>query len=115
MAENCIFCKIADGSIPARFVYEDKTVVGFEDLNPQAPQHILFIPRKHLVSMAELTPADNDLLGNLFMAANQVARERGLADTGYRFVSNVGVDGGQTVLHLHFHLLGGRKMTWPPG
>ncbi len=115
--EDCLFCKIADGRIPGKIVYEDKDVMAFEDIHPTAPHHILFIPKRHIASMADITPEDGYLLGKLFAAAAQVARERGLAaeEQGYRFVTNVGPHAGQSVFHLHFHLLGGRPFAWPPG
>jgi len=113
--ENCLFCKIAGGQIPSKIVYQDEDVVAFEDMNPQAPQHILLIPRCHIASMADLTQEDGPLLAKLFMVATKLAHERGQAERGYRFVTNVGPDAGQSVFHLHFHLLGGRKFAWPPG
>ena len=115
--EDCLFCKIADGRIPGKIVYDQNDVVAFEDIHPAAPHHILFIPRRHLASMAELTAEDSALLGKLFAAAAQVAHERGLdtPEQGYRFVTNVGPHAGQSVFHLHFHLLGGRSFAWPPG
>ncbi|HEY3992577.1 MAG TPA: histidine triad nucleotide-binding protein [Ktedonobacteraceae bacterium] len=115
--EDCLFCKIADGRIPGKIVYDQNDVVAFEDIHPAAPHHILFIPRRHLASMAELTAEDGALLGKLFAAAAQVAHERGLdtPEQGYRFVTNVGPHAGQSVFHLHFHLLGGRSFAWPPG
>ncbi len=115
--EDCLFCKIANGRIPGKIVYDRNDVVAFEDIHPAAPVHILFIPRRHLASMTELTAQDGELLGKLFAAAAEVARERGLDDPahGYRFVTNVGPHAGQSVLHLHFHLLGGREFAWPPG
>lgn len=115
--EDCLFCKLADGRIPGEIVYQDEDVVAFKDINPTAPHHILFIPRQHIASMAELTAEDGALLGKLFAAAARVAHEQGLDEPGqgYRFVTNVGPDAGQSVLHLHFHLLGGRKFGWPPG
>jgi histidine triad (HIT) family protein len=112
--ENCLFCKIAAGQIPATIVYQDQDVVAFRDINPQAPQHILLIPRRHIASMGELTTEDGPLLASLFMTATRLAHDLKL-DGGYRFVTNVGPDAGQSVLHLHFHLLGGRSLTWPPG
>src|SRR5215472_7586985 len=116
--EDCLFCKIADGRIPGTIVYRDEEgdVVAFKDINPAAPHHILFIPKRHIGSMAELTVEDGELLGKLFAAMTSVARELGLADpdSGYRVVSNVGPDAGQSVQHLHFHLLGGRQFGWPP-
>jgi histidine triad (HIT) family protein len=111
---DCIFCKIVQGQIPATFVYEDETVVAFTDLNPQAPTHILVIPREHLGSLAEVKEEDAPMLGHLQMAAAKVARLAGLGG-GYRTVINTGHDGGQTVMHLHIHVLGGRQMHWPPG
>ena|SRR5215472_9547720 len=112
--ENCLFCKIAAGDIPSSIVYQDEHVVAFRDINPVAPQHILFIPRRHLSSMEDLTSEDAQLLIRIFMAAKQIAHEFGL-EQGYRFLTNVGPDAGQSVAHLHFHLLGGRKLGWPPG
>lgn len=113
--EDCLFCKIADGRIPGKIVYQDQDVVAFEDINPQAPHHVLFIPRRHIASMAELAPEDSELLSKLFAAAAHVASDFGLTERGYRFVTNVGPDAGQSVQHLHFHLLGGRRFSWPPG
>lgn len=113
--EECLFCKIADGRIPGNIVYQDQDVVAFRDINPQAPHHILFVPRQHVVDMTHLNAQDGELLGKIFTTAATVARELGLEESGYRFVANVGPDAGQSVLHLHFHLLGGRKLGWPPG
>lgn len=115
--EDCLFCKIADGRIPSKLVHQDDDVVAFEDINPAAPHHILIVPRRHITSMATLAEEDGALLSKLFATATRIARERGLAapEQGYRFVTNVGPDAGQSVLHLHFHLLGGRKLGWPPG
>ena len=112
--ENCIFCKIAAGELPSRIVYQDEHVLAFRDANPQAPQHILIMPRRHIISMADLTPDDAELLSHIFMTAQDVAHKWGL-EKGYRFLTNVGPEGGQTVPHLHFHLLGGRKLGWTPG
>jgi len=113
--EDCLFCKIADGRIPSKIVYQDQDVVAFADINPQAPQHILFIPRQHVADMTQLNAQDSELLGKIFVAAAHVARDLGLEERGYRFVTNVGPDAGQSVFHLHFHLFGGRKLGWPPG
>ncbi len=113
-AKDCIFCKIAAGEIPAKLVYEDDRAIAFLDLKPQAPSHLLIIPRQHIASLAHLTAADVSLLGHLQWVASQVARHAGLAN-GFRVVINTGDDGGQTVAHLHLHVLGGRAMTWPPG
>ena len=112
---DCLFCKIVARTIPAALVYEDDLVVAFDDINPQAPIHSLVIPRKHFTSIAELQDADVMLLGRLLLAANAVAKKKGIADSGYRFVVNTGAHGGQSVFHLHLHVLGGRHMGWPPG
>ena len=112
---NCLFCKIAAGDIPSTRVHEDDDVVAFRDIAPRAPTHILVIPREHIASAADLTEADAPLLGKLFGATADIARREGIADAGYRIVSNVGQWGGQTVDHLHLHLLGGRAFEWPPG
>jgi histidine triad (HIT) family protein len=110
---DCLFCRIAAGEIPSDRVFEDAAVIVFRDINPRAPTHVLAISRRHIPSAADLTDADGDLLAALFGALRHVAEEAGLG--GYRIVSNVGADSGQSVFHLHFHLLGGRSMTWPPG
>ena len=114
-AENCIFCKIARGEIPGDIVYEDEDCVAFRDINPQAPTHVLVIPRKHIEGLAEMEPEDQELLGKLAAVAAKVAEQEGLNDSGYRVVINWGADGGMAVPHLHLHVLGGRKMSWPPG
>ncbi|HZL32879.1 MAG TPA: histidine triad nucleotide-binding protein, partial [Verrucomicrobiae bacterium] len=111
----CLFCRIVAGEIPAARVHEDDVVIAIRDIAPRAPTHVLFLPREHIASAAELTPADGPMLGRLFGAAAAFARAEGLTDAGYRMVTNVGEWGGQTVGHLHVHLLGGRSMTWPPG
>jgi len=112
---ECLFCKIVARTIPAVLVYEDDMVVGFDDINPQAPTHTLVIPRKHVASMAELHDSDVGLLGRLMLAGNRIAKQKGIAAGGYRFVVNTGVHGGQSVFHLHLHILGGRHLAWPPG
>lgn len=112
---DCLFCKIAEKKIPAKIVYEDPHVLAFEDLNPQAPVHILVIPKKHISTSLDLSDEDNELIGEMFQAANKIARERGIADRGFRLVMNCNRDAGQTVFHIHLHLLGGRTMHWPPG
>ena len=112
--EDCLFCKIAAGQIPATIVYQGEDVVAFRDVNPQAKHHILIISRRHIPSMAALTPEDGPLLSQIFTVANQLARDLNL-EQGYRFVTNVGRHAGQSVFHLHFHLLGGREFGWPPG
>jgi len=111
---DCLFCKIVKGSIPANRVYEDEYCIGFPDINPQAPTHILVIPKQHIASHAKTVEEDSALMGNMMAAAAAIARDHAL-DKGYRLVMNTGGDGGQTVSHLHLHLLGGRKMSWPPG
>ena len=112
---DCIFCKIAAHQIPSRIVHEDDEVLAFEDLHPQAPVHILLIPKRHVARLSDLTDGDGALVGRLVLTARRIAADRGIAGRGYRLVANCGDDGGQTVDHLHLHLLGGRQMTWPPG
>ena len=112
---ECPFCKIVARTIPAMLVYEDDMVVAFDDINPQAPIHTLVIPRKHMASIAELQDSDVGLLGRLMLAGNNIAKLKGVADAGYRLVINTGAHGGQSVFHLHLHVLGGRHMAWPPG
>ncbi len=116
MVENdCIFCKIAAGEF-GKLVYEDAEIAAFDDLNPQAPVHVLIIPKKHIARISDVTDApDACLMGKIFVVANQLAAQRGIADDGYRIVVNCNEGAGQSVWHVHFHLLGGRKMTWPPG
>jgi histidine triad (HIT) family protein len=114
MSADCLFCKIAEKKIPAKLVYEDPDIFAFQDINPQAPTHILLCPRKHFASLDEAKPEDQALLGKLLSVAAQIARERKLTD-GYRTVFNTGAGAGQTVFHLHLHLLGGRHFRWPPG
>ncbi|MEX2528432.1 MAG: histidine triad nucleotide-binding protein [Gemmatimonadota bacterium] len=113
--ENCVFCRIVAGEIPAEVVHRDEEVLAFQDLSPQAPVHILIIPRRHVPSLAELDDDDGDLAGRLLLVARQVARDQGVEANGFRLVANTGADGGQSVDHLHFHLLGGRSLGWPPG
>ncbi len=114
MAE-CIFCQIVKGSIPAKKIYEDEEVVAFDDINPQARVHVLVIPKRHLVSLDDTSDSDANVLGQLMIVCAKIARERGLAESGYRVVVNTGQEAGQTVFHLHFHVLGGRSFSWPPG
>ncbi len=113
--EDCIFCRIAERKIPAKIVYEDESALAFEDVHPQAPVHLLVIPRKHLASLAEVAPEDEGLIGKLFAIAARLAREKGIESQGYRTVVNNGAWGGQTVFHLHVHVMGGRVFHWPPG
>ena len=115
MAEECIFCKIASGAIPVKAVYEDEYLVAFPDINPVAPVHVLVIPRKHLDSVAKADASDATLLGHAMLTLPKIAAKLGLGEAGFRVVMNTGKDGGQTVMHLHWHLLGGRFMEWPPG
>lgn len=112
---DCIFCRIARGEIPAQMVHTDEDVVAFRDLNPQAPTHVLVIPRRHLTSVATATPEDAELLGRTLLAAAKIARDQGVEESGYRLVTNSGADAGQSVFHLHVHVLGGRRFAWPPG
>ena len=113
--DQCIFCRIIERRVPARIVFENDEIVAFEDTNPQAPIHTLIVPRKHLTSLKDATPDDAPLLGRLFTVAVQLARERNLEPKGYRIVVNTGSWAGQSVFHLHLHLLGGRVFRWPPG
>ena len=115
MDTSCLFCRIAAREIPADIVRESDGVVSFRDVNPQAPTHILLIPKEHVASVAELGDHHGDVLADIMQAASQLARAEGIADSGWRLVANVGPDAGQAVFHLHFHLLGGRQMGWPPG
>lgn len=112
---DCIFCKIVNGDIPATKVYEDEDVLAFRDLNPQAPVHVLVIPRKHIATTNDLQPDDAALVGKMYLAAQQIARDEGISESGYRTVINCNAEAGQTVFHIHLHLLGGRPMGWPPG
>jgi histidine triad (HIT) family protein len=112
---DCLFCKIAGGDIPATLVHQDDRIVAFRDIHPQAPTHILLIPRAHIASLDAAEAEHRALLGDLLLAARDLARSEGMAEDGYRTVLNVGADGGQTVHHLHVHLLGGRSLGWPPG
>ena len=115
MASECLFCKIIAGEIPASIIYEDSQLVVFNDIDPQAPHHVLIVPKKHIATTLDLTDEDNDLIGHIYQIAGKMAHNLGFADDGFRVVNNCNAAGGQTVWHLHFHLLGGRSMTWPPG
>lgn len=112
---ECIFCKIAAGEIDAQIVHSDEDVVAFRDLHPQAPTHILVIPRRHIPTLQDLTLGDGELLAKMFTVAREQAQAEGIAERGYRTVFNCRGDGGQEIYHLHLHLLGGRSMQWPPG
>jgi histidine triad (HIT) family protein len=115
MPDSCIFCKIAAGEVPAKEVYRDERVVVIEDINPQAPYHLLIFPHKHIRTTLDLTTADNALVGHIYQVAGRLAHNLGIAEDGFRLVNNCNAAAGQTVWHLHFHLLGGRDLTWPPG
>ncbi len=112
---SCLFCKIINKEIPAQIVYEDQNVLAFKDISPQAPVHLLVIPKKHIASINEAGVEDEQLIGKMILAAQKLADEAGIAKGGYRIVLNCNEDGGQTVFHIHLHLLGGRSMQWPPG
>lgn len=113
--DRCLFCRIAVGEIPAKKVYEDDEVVAFHDINPQAPTHVVVIPRKHIASLDDMTEADTATVGATLLRVAQIARDLHLNSDGYRTVINHGAAAGQTVFHIHFHLLGGRNFGWPPG
>lgn len=113
--DGCLFCKIARGEIPAQVVHKDDTVTAFRDINPEAPVHVLVIPNQHVGSAAEIGPGNGALMAAMLVAANRVAESEGIAESGYRLVMNVGADAGMSVPHLHLHVLGGRKLAWPPG
>jgi histidine triad (HIT) family protein len=113
--ENCLFCRIASGEIPAKKLHEDGDVVAFHDINPQAPSHVLVIPRRHIASLDDMSATDTQTLGTTILRATEIARALRLHDDGYRLVINNGEAAGQTVFHIHVHLIGGRKLGWPPG
>jgi len=112
---DCLFCKIVAGQVPGSIVYQDDRVVAFRDVNPQAPMHVLVVPRRHIASLNELGPEDDDLVGEVIRRAAALAAEQGHAERGYRTVFNCNADAGQTVFHIHLHVLGGRRLGWPPG
>ncbi|WP_130806617.1 histidine triad nucleotide-binding protein [Senegalia massiliensis] len=112
---DCIFCKIVEKEIPSDVVYEDEKVIAFNDLEPQAPTHILIIPKKHISSLNTLKKEDLEVIAHIFGIIPKLAEEKGIKESGYRVVNNCGNDGGQTVGHIHFHILGGRSLQWPPG
>ena len=113
--ESCVFCRVAQGAAPARVLFADEEVVAFHDIAPGAPVHVLVIPRRHITSLASAAEGDREVLGTLFLAAAEAARQTGIVETGYRVVTNTGPGAGQSVFHLHLHVLGGRVMGWPPG
>jgi len=112
---DCLFCRLAAGEIPASIVYEDAQLVAFKDITPQAPTHVLVIPRRHIATLNDLGPEDEALVGEMTRRAAAIAKEQGLAERGYRVLFNCNADAGQTVFHIHMHLLGGRRLGWPPG
>ncbi len=112
---NCLFCQITKGDVPAEIIYQDESVVAFNDIKPHAPQHILIIPKKHIPTLNDLGAEDTQLVGHLIQTATHLAKENNIAEDGYRLVINCNADAGQTVFHLHLHLLGGRQLNWPPG
>jgi len=114
-AAGCLFCRIARRELPAKILFEDERVLAFDDLRPQAPVHVLVIPKAHFASLNDAPEGSEALLGELLLAARRAAREKGVAETGYRVVLNTGRDSGQEILHIHFHVLGGRRLHWPPG
>jgi len=114
-SEDCIFCAIAQGKKPASVVHQTERVVAFKDIRPQAPIHILVVPKKHIPTLNDITPEHQELIGEIFLVVKQLAKKLGLADKGYRTVFNCNRDAGQDVYHIHLHLLGGRKLYWPPG
>jgi len=113
--EKCIFCDIANKKVLANIVYEDDRILAFRDVNPQAPVHILIVPKKHIPTVMHLNREDKDLIGDIYLLAQKLAYDESIAQCGFRIVANCNADAGQGVFHLHFHLLGGRKLTWPPG
>ena len=116
MTENdCLFCKIVAGEIPADIIFETETAIAFRDINPQAPTHVLIIPRRHIPTINDLQSGDEEIVGDLYMAAARIAADEGIAEDGYRVVMNCNEGAGQTVFHIHLHLVGGRPMGWPPG
>jgi len=113
--QDCLFCKILNGDIPADIVYESDSAIAFRDINPQAPTHVLIIPRKHIATINDINEEDQEIVGSLYLAAKDIARAEGLSDEGYRAVMNCNEGAGQSVFHIHLHVLGGRALTWPPG
>jgi histidine triad (HIT) family protein len=112
---NCIFCKIKNKEIPSKIIFEDERIIAFNDANPQAPVHILLVPKEHFTSLNDIPEEKKDILSHLLIKARQIAQREGISKNGYRIVLNTERDSGQEVFHIHFHLLGGRQMTWPPG
>lgn len=112
---DCLFCGIVEGRVKAQIVYEDRSLIAFKDIGPRAPVHLLIVPRKHIATVSDLEEVDAQTVGEIFLIAARLANDHGIAKHGYRVVVNCGADAGQSVFHLHFHLLGGRRMSWPPG
>ena len=115
MEVDCIFCQIVAGKVPSEILYQDEEVIAFRDINPQAPVHVLLIPKEHYASLNDIPEEKKDLLGHLLLKARHVAQQKGVKENGYRIVLNTAKDSGQDVFHIHFHVLGGRRMNWPPG
>lgn len=115
MSQDCLFCKIVDGDIAADVVFESDNAIAFRDVNPQAPTHVLVIPRQHIATINDLEPGNESLVGELYLAARQIAADEGIAEAGYRTVMNCNKGAGQSVFHIHLHVLGGRTLSWPPG
>ena len=113
--KDCLFCKIIDKEIPSAFVFEDDKVIAFRDINPQAPVHILIVPRRHIATLMDLTEKDKEIVGHIYLVAKKLAEKEGVSEKGFRVVANCNADAGQAVFHIHFHLLGGRRLQWPPG
>jgi histidine triad (HIT) family protein len=112
---SCLFCEIVAGRVPAKVAYQDDDVLAFHDINPQAPVHLLLVPKRHITSLTDLAPGDDAVVGRMVRQARDLARERGLAERGFRLVFNCGDDAGYSVYHIHLHLVGGRTLAWPPG
>lgn len=115
MAQGCLFCRIVNKQIPGKIIYEDELAVAFEDIQPQAPVHTLIVPKEHLATLLDVREEDKGILSHLLLVARNIAKSKGIAETGFRLVINNNPKGGQTIYHLHLHLLGGRQMHWPPG
>lgn len=112
---DCLFCKIIKGEVPAKIIYRDDVITAFDDINPQAPEHKVIVPQKHIATLNNLEAEDIEIAGHMMQGAAKLAKQLGIADDGYRLVMNCNMNGGQTVFHIHAHLLGGRRLSWPPG
>ena len=113
--DDCLFCRIIEGTVPGSIIFKDERLVAFKDINPQAPMHVLIVPRRHIATLNDLSVEDDGLVGEMIRRAAALAKENGYSDRGYRTVFNCQADAGQTVFHIHLHVLGGRRLTWPPG